>query len=272
MYGPTKLYIYSDGPKNSSDEEKVNSVRNLIDSFLFKFPVEKEYNNQNIGCGRNIYNAINDVLGKNEQVIFLEDDTLPKQDFFKYVDYCLNTYKYDTHIGQVSGYNLMQSYGENSFFFTKYPSCWGWATWSRSLSCYDYVIDKQTEKIFLKKLTSLRQKIFWKIILYRLRNNYIDTWDYQWTVNQIINDRLTIIPHANLIFNQGVGAIGQHSRIGVDLHHRVDCQAYDSSLKDPENNVASISYDEYIDKNVYSRSWAYTIYLLIRTILKELRR
>jgi hypothetical protein len=114
----------------------------------------------------------------------------------------------------ISGNNYASSIANASYYFSKYASCWGWATWSdRWKSYYDQDMVKwknnKKKNFFLEKNENKFAKIFNLV-----SENKINTWDYQWLFAMLNNNLLQIVPKVNLVSNIGFGkgATNTHSK------------------------------------------------------------
>ena len=103
-----------------------------------------------------------------------------------------------------------------SYFFSQLGAIWGWATWKRAWSLYDFKISKWQ----IAKKTKVLSDVFrdndrFKYREMTLDNVYagkIDTWDYQWTFIRLINSGLSILPSENLVYNIGFGEDATHTK------------------------------------------------------------
>ena len=85
------LIIYADGPKHESDIQKVNEVKNYINSIEGFRHVKIIQRQKNYGLARNIVEGVTEVVNQYGKVIVLEDDCLPDISFFQF---CENYYFY----------------------------------------------------------------------------------------------------------------------------------------------------------------------------------
>lgn len=219
---PPRLYIASDGPRENKEgeKEKVETIRKyVLEHIDWDCEVKTLFRDKNLGCGKAVSQAITWFFENEEMGIILEDDCLPSQSFFWFCEELLERYKDDERIGMISGFN----YGytnrliKYSYYFSKYPMIWGWASWrNRWLNCdfnmnnlYEVELTKQLLLIFDNKKYKEKMNI-----LKAVKENKIDTWDYQWSFNLYLNNQLTIIPKNNYIINIGFGYDATHTKRG----------------------------------------------------------
>ena len=196
---PKNLYIACDGPKNE-DADEDNKVMETRDLLLKSF---EEVNSKNFlfskhnqGCKIGVSNAINWFFEHVQEGIILEDDCIPHLDFFFFCEEMLDTYRNDERIWSITGHNQQNNInrGKGTYYFSKYPRSWGWATWKRSWLKYDRDIKdwpKIKSKGVLKNQLDKRSELkYWEKILDNIYyNNAPNTWDYQWTLCSFLNSR-----------------------------------------------------------------------------------
>ncbi len=230
---PQKLYVIADGPRTAypDDHEKCQVTRAVIDTIDWKCHVFKNYADQNLGCQQRIYSGLNWVFDKVESAIIIEDDCLPDPSFFQFCDELLTRYKNDERIAAISGNNFQ--FGRNdiddSYYFSRYPHCWGWATWSRAWRHCDITMKSWPEMKRQSMLASVFNSPgairYWSSKFQDTYEKRMDSWSFPWTLSCWLQSGLTILPNVNLVANIGFGPEGTH-------HH---------SSKTPFCNVPVIS-------------------------------
>jgi hypothetical protein len=216
---PPKLLVIADGPRadHPDDAEKCAAVRAIIDGMDWDCEVLKNYSDVNLGCKRRVSSGLDWVFDTVDEAIILEDDCLPHPTFFRFCEEMLEKYRDDERIAMISGDNFQfgRKRTEYSYYFSRYPHIWGWASWRRSWDNYD-VDMKLWHEIrdggWLADLLGAKKSVwYWKYIFENVYKGKIDTWDYQWTFACWIQSALTIIPNVNLISNIGFGPESSHT-------------------------------------------------------------
>jgi len=210
---PAKIFIIADGPKNKTEKLLTDKTRKNLE-LLLDWPcmILKNYSKNNLGLKERFSSGISWVFEQTDRAIFLEDDCIPDPTFFRYCDELLEKYQNDNRVMTISGNNFQ--FGKNtvpsSYYFSRYPHVWGWATWKRVWDHYDSNITtwpEQSNTSWLRGVTGgLIISKFWKYIFNRLFEGKINTWDYQLTYASFKNNGLNIIPSVNLVTNVGYGA------------------------------------------------------------------
>ncbi|MBE8723932.1 nucleotide-diphospho-sugar transferase [Flavobacterium hungaricum] len=222
---PSKLYVAADGPRTNKENEAelCNETRDIIKKIDWDCEVKTLFRDQNLGCKYAVSSAIDWFFENEEEGIILEDDCLPSSDFFVFADTMLEKYRYDTRIRHIGGTNLQmgQKRGNDSYYFSNLTHVWGWASWRRAWKDYDVELYKYRQENVQESFRNIFSNEIvvecWRKIFYELRDNKIDTWDYQWTITNFFNNSLSIIPNVNLISNIGFGVNATHTNDVNDL-------------------------------------------------------
>lgn len=217
---PTQLYVIADGPRGNSPVEETlcNQARAVVESTNWNCQLFRNYSDQNLGCQRRIYTGLNWVFDHVESAIILEDDCLSHHSFFQFCDELLDRYKDDRRITAISGNNFQfeRNRTEDSYYFSRYPHCWGWATWRRAWLHCDITMEAWPE---VKKNNHLRSVFsnsnhiqYWSSKFQDTYENKIDSWSFPWTLSCWLQNGLTVLPKQNLVKNIGFGEGGTHHR------------------------------------------------------------
>ena len=205
---PKYLYVASDGPRENVDGEakKVNEVRNyIINNIDWDCEIHTLFRDTNLGCGVAIYKAITWFFENEEDGIILEDDCVPCQSFFYFCEELLNKYKDNQSIWQISGNGYYKDKkAKSSYYFSKIPQCWGWATWADRWKNFKFDVSDFSKKDF--ELFSSKKEVqkYWQGILKYIENGKKDIWDYNWVFTVVSNKGFCIDPYNHLVTNVGV--------------------------------------------------------------------
>lgn len=278
---PKYLYIAADGPRNmvAGEKEVCEQTRNIIKEINWDCQLKTLFREENLGCGRAISGAIDWFFENVEQGIIIEDDCLPDDSFFSFCEEMLEKYKNNERVGMISGDNFLFNNFQikDSYYFSKFPHIWGWATWKRAWAKYDFTMSKWLEfknsKEFKTKFPNITSRYYWRNIFNKVYGGKINTWDYQWALTCFLNNFLSVAPKYNLIRNIGFG--------GVNATHTNSqggkfANMATGSLKLPLTHPTEIkdikNFDNYIQKNNFCW-WKMLIKnILPKNILKILRK
>lgn len=259
QYGPSTLYLASDGPRThaTGEAEKVAEIRQfLTDNVDWECTVKTLFRPANLGCKVAVSEAISWFFEHEECGIILEDDCLPNPSFFAFCATMLDLYRDDTRIMQISGTNFMGHYTPDEqypYFFSKYGGIWGWASWRRAWKHFELSPEKYHQAKTSEILKGFLGNAYaWRMSLYeQVFEKNLDTWDYQWSFARAINSGLSVVPRVNLVKNIGFGAEASHTHKSTsDI---ADMQTDELDLQQVERNpfvVADPYYDERLIRKI----------------------
>lgn len=209
---PTRLFIVADGPRSERERERVAAARALTSAIDWDCDVHRNFADTNMGLGTRFKTGVDWVFEHAPQAIILEDDCLPEPSFFPFCYELLDRYRDDKRICAISGSNfqLGRSRTAESYYFSRYPHIWGWATWrDRWTGVYDPRIPRwpelRSETWLLDLLGDRRKAAFWRDRFNDIHKGRINTWDYQWVFAAWLARRICVTPDVNLISNIGFG-------------------------------------------------------------------
>lgn len=126
----SELYIFSDGPRNESDIDKVRQVRETLHLFQERFKaVHITESPVNKGLANSIVDGVSMVIQRYGNIIVLEDDIVTSSYFLEYMNDCLVNYANREDIFSISGYlpNITIPVSASAKVFLWYRICsWGW--------------------------------------------------------------------------------------------------------------------------------------------------
>lgn len=217
---PAKLYIACDGARETvnGEQELVEATRQAVENAIdWPCEVHRRYQDHNQGCAKAVSSAISWMFETEEMGIILEDDCVAKPSFFKFVREMLHRYKDDQRIGMVAGTNLVSSKVTmpDSYCFSKYKACWGWATWKRAWSNFQLDMPWRDSDYYQSVIANngfrAKDKNYWKYRLNLIDANYVSSWDWPWYFCLAAQNQLCIFPSKDLIVNIGFDAEATHT-------------------------------------------------------------
>ena len=259
---PPRLYVAADGPRATREGEAercavVRQIATLVDWHCEVFTLFRE---QNLGCGRAVSSAISWFFENEEQGIILEDDCLPSQSFFYYCQELLTRYSDDERVMCVSGGNFQrgQRVTSDSYYFSRYPHIWGWASWRRAWKHYDFELERWPSFRAARGLRSLSDgntlfESYWKNIFNSARE--IDTWDYQWTFSCWAQNGLTVLPVVNQVTNIGFGSDSTHTMNASSPLANMAALELQFPLAHPSLLIRNVEADARTDRDLFGITW-----------------
>jgi len=242
---PRHLLVIADGPRRSHPEEErlCKEARAIASTPDWPCELVLNFSDENLGCKRRLSSGLDWVFQSFPEAIILEDDCVPSASFFRFCSELLDHYRNDTRIMHISGDNFQdgRKRGTSSYYFSKYPHTWGWATWKRAWAYYDVTMASwpaaNRDNWLRSILDDPREADYWGGIFENLHAGQINTWDYQWVYACWRQGGLSILPNENLVTNIGAGPDATHlkeghSTINLPAHELRDCRHPDSIAVD----------------------------------------
>jgi hypothetical protein len=255
---PKRLYVSSDGPRlNKSNEiEKVKLVRQIITAVNWPCEVKNLFNEHNLGMTIAESKAMSWFFKNEQEGIILEDDTLPHLDFFSFCEKLLYKYRNNEKVLSISGVNFHNGikYGSQSYYFSKYFSGWGWASWRRTWDCYDQKIKFwpkwKVSEDWINKFPDKIERKYWRKIFDKMYLNQIDTWDYSFVASMWHKGGVHISPNVNLISNIGFGKSATNTTNVNDRRGNVPLSSIGNLVHPTEIERCKLA-DKYIFDYIY---------------------
>jgi len=275
---PKQLFVIADGARNDREWEECNKARDIINQVDWNCEVHKNYSDKNLGCKIRISSGLDWFFNNIEEGIVLEDDCVPHQSFFRYCEELLVKYRDNRKVMSISGDNFQDNHwrGSESYYFSNYFHCWGWATWRRAWKYYNVKMEtfpefKKQEKIktvFRKKETQL----YWGNIFNNTYHNLVDAWSYQY-MYAILNEKgVNIVPNTNLVSNIGSNKSSRETIIPNKITNKKTPVAKELPfpILHPKFIKINKRSDNYTDKHLFRRKREKGIISLFKKVLKKL--
>lgn len=215
-YQPTQFFIAVDGPRvdQPAEKELCAQVRSVVDRVDWPCEVKTLFRDKNLGVVQGVITGITWFFEQVESGVILEDDCVAEITFFDYCAELLARYASHTQIKHISGsqFKTENSKVPHSYYFSRIPACWGWATWRRAWAEFDFNLvkntDEETHLRVLKSAVGNRDYHFnfWQNMFNYHREGRDNIWDYRWTYCIWYHNGIVISPAVNMISNIGFGA------------------------------------------------------------------
>ena len=257
---PSQLLVVADGAKiNKLGElEKCNAVRQIIDTLDWECEVFTNYSDINLGCKHRVSSGLDWAFSLVEKAIILEDDCLPNTSFFRFCEELLEEYQHDTRIMAISGNNFQfgRKRTQDSYYFSLYNHCWGWATWRRAWQYYDIEMKLwskiKQERCLKDILVNPGAVRYWRNKFQATYENKIDSWAFRWTFACWLQSGLTILPNVNLVSNIGFNSEGTHHKNSHNIFSNMTTENLEFPLKHPSFMIRHKKADDYTYQMMFS--------------------
>ncbi|MBE9112106.1 glycosyltransferase family 2 protein [Nodosilinea sp. LEGE 07298] len=257
---PPRFYIACDGPRNThaGEAETVQAVQDhVIHNIDWKCEIKTLFRDKNLGCKTAVESAINWFFKHEVMGIILEDDCLPSPSFFPYCEELLSRYLDDERIMAISGDNFQFGHQrtQDSYYFSRYPHCWGWATWRRAWHQYDKGMklwpEIRDQKLLNDILDNRWASRYWQNKFEKTYAGKINSWAFCWTLACWLQSGLTILPNVNLVSNLGFSAGGTHLSNRKDHFANLPRQTMAFPLQHPSYIVRNQKADDFTQRTMF---------------------
>ena len=285
---PNQLFLIQDGAREKRDDdvEKIFECRKIVENIDWDCEVYRDYSETNLGCGMRVYSGITNAFQKVDRLIILEDDILANRSFFSFCKELLEKYKDDERINMISGMNHLEQYSSNdeSYFFSKNGSIWGWATWKRVWGKVDYNMEFAKDKKIMDLIYNVIPN---KYVAKKLVQNgtekreqlnsgeNLTAWSYQFGMTMYLNSQLIIVPKYNLTSNIGITADSTHATDSLKKMPKSIQRVFfmktiemDFPLTHPNHVIDDVIFTQKIEKIMGSNK----VSIFIRRVEGKLRR
>lgn len=217
--GVKQVFFACDGARSSKDTYLIMKCKKLInETVCWKCDINYLYLDENIGCDRMVPKAIDWFFSNVDKGIILEDDCIIDHNFYDFAGTLLSIYEKNESVMNISAPNFQdRKWGEADYYFSRYPSNWGWATWRRAWQKYDHHMKGLDS--FLNRADGLSlildqpdQIKYWKRFFKGLHSGKYTYWDAKWVYSIWKNSGFSITPNANLVCNIGYGFDATHTK------------------------------------------------------------
>jgi len=216
---PKQLFVIADGPRLHKPDDKslCAETRAIVDKIDWDCELLRNYAEENMGCKERIISGLTWVFDQAEQAIIVEDDCIPHLTFYQFCQELLHRYKDDEDIAIISGsgYPPKRKDIEGSYYLSKFPHIWGWATWRRIWEKYESNLSswpdsKQAIQEFLGDALCYAPHIK------RFEEAYVNQddlmWDYMLVYSLYKNKGYSIAPRCNMVTNIGFALDALHTK------------------------------------------------------------
>ncbi len=262
---PRRILVVSDGPRPhiETDIERCAAVRRLFERVDWDCRVDRNFSEHNMGSFPRNSSGLNWVFDQVEEAVVLEDDCLPDPSFFPFCEELLSRYRDDQRVGLISGNNFLKPTNNGqkpSYFFSRYATTWGWASWRRVWRQVDldmpYWPEMRDSGRLRQSFYSSSEERYWRMIYGMIHEKQRkNAWDYQLILTCRRFNLLTAVPSVNLVSNVGYGPDATHCTNIDDWESNVPAYELTFPLAHPDQVDASLLVDYQIFRRRFHMYW-----------------
>ena len=205
------LYIYADGPKDTTQQTAVDEVRSYLRTISGFKTVNLIERKENWGLARNIIDGVTTQVNHYGKVIVLEDDLVVAPYFLQFMNDALETYKDEPKVGHIQACDFTQDPSLPETFLIKWTGSWGWATWERAWKYFNPNGKALLEELEQRKLTytfDFNGKYGFTRMLRRQIEGKNNSWAIRWNASLFLKDILSLNVGRSLVQNEGFDGSG----------------------------------------------------------------
>ncbi len=206
-YKISNAYVFLDGPKNTKDKTLQSEI-----IFQIKFnpfiKLKLIRSKKNKGLANSILQGINFLSKKYENIIILEDDCIPRKEFFLFINQVKKRSYFKKNYSPICGYQFPQLIDKKSYLqsvLLNYFNPWGWCVnsnlWTDYIKCLKKGHIKYNDKLMSKISKICKKKENKKI------------WSKKFMEFNLMKNKKIIYPNKSLIKNIGFDGSGINSSI-----------------------------------------------------------
>jgi hypothetical protein len=255
---PSLLLVVADGPRDAAEEGRCEETRDAIAAAGFECEVLRNYAEENLGLKRRVESGLDWAFDLVDEAMVLEDDCDPHPTFFGYCEELLVRYRDDPRVLTVSGSNFGQGADrdDTSYFFSRYPLIWGWATWARAWRHYSRDLAEWPalrEQGWLEELFGDPQAVQYWTYSFGTHRALEDTWDAGWLFGSWLAGGLAAVSRRNLVTNVGFGEAATHTKTEYrGLFSDVPAVAAELPLRHPARVERDVEADAFLEDVLFS--------------------
>jgi hypothetical protein len=261
---PPRLYVAADGarPEREGEDKRCAEARWTATAVNWPCRVQTLFQDHNLGPKRGPVAGITWFFEHETEGIILEDDIQPLPSFFPYCEDLLERYRDDQRVGVISGSNLVAGRfaAPDSYFFSRYLSIWGWASWRRVWQHYDPEVREWPawrDRGGLHQVSDGNRAFesYWRSIFERAYTRDVDWWSYQLQLVCWMRGLLVAMPAVSQTMNLGFGDESTHTRGRVPGYIRESApQPVTFPLRHPPRVAYAPEADRLIGRRVHGLS------------------
>jgi hypothetical protein len=275
---PLRLFIVADGPRADrlGEADQVARTRDVAMAVDWPCQVTSIFADENMGCGRRVSTGISAAMESVDRLIVLEDDCIADASFFSYSAEMLTRYADDQRVMAVSGNNhqLGRRHSAASYYFSKYPHCWGWATWRRAWKHFDLRVPAWPAFRDAGGLAAIcdsdAEQEYWTEIFDKVHAGRSKSWAFPWVLACWMQHGLTVLPEVNLVSNIGFGDDATHT------HRKTKVAGLKTQplgpIVHPDWVSRNVAADRFTDQLMFSGTVRRDLFKRVERAVKKLRR
>lgn len=210
------IYVHIDRGSDSQSEDEAQLLFDKILAYRDRMGLNLRISRPSVnqGIAVSMVSSISRILENESGVLVLEDDCLPSNDFFEYMDESFGRMQENTAIALACGAQFAgREIVDAEWVLSRYPLNWGWGinrlAWT---TVSGLLLSKQPLKYRRGGQLSRSEIAYWNAGSRRALEGFTDVWDTLLVRELIRHDLRVLLPGANLVQNNGDEEFATHTR------------------------------------------------------------
>jgi hypothetical protein len=212
-----QLYVFCDGPRDESEAEQVERVRELVRAVEWIQPIVVA-RAENVGLSRSIRSGLDLLFETHDTAIVIEDDICVAPEFYEYARAALRHYEPASRIAGITGlrYPFDRAALDGSpfdVFLSPRFSSWAWATWKDRWRAFSFDPAELRRQIgAARKFDPGRAGVDMPAMIEGavVSETLHGSWDVVCALNMLLREQFFVTPAWNMVENTGLSD-GTHS-------------------------------------------------------------
>lgn len=217
-YRPRRLFVFADGWKkgDTGEEALCREARDLVRRGVdWPCRLVMSCSSRRLGLKTSVERGLRRVFREVSQAVILEDDCVAQAGFFDFCEEGLRKFALDRTVMSISG-SCFVAPGipiPAPSFLSRYPHCWGWATWRRAWRQYRGRLGHGELLAAVRRQDfSCRERFHWERVAGQMSRRELSSWAYFWMWTHWRMEGLALTPAVNLVRNIGFDSTARHTR------------------------------------------------------------
>ncbi len=261
------LIIFSDGARYEREKQKVNDLRNYLETVSGFNSIRIVRREKNFGLANSIIDGVTTVINEYKKIIVMEDDLVTSPFFIQYMNSALTLYQDNPKVASIHGYVYPVEENLPQTFFLRGADCWGWATWERAWNLFnpnpvELLNELANHKLLYEfDLNGTTHNV--KMLKNQARGK-VDSWAVRWHASIFLKNMFTLYPGKSLVQNIGTDGEGTHTD-STNIYKVIlsENNIEVNEIPVEQNQTALKAFEKFfisIKPNFLSRIWKKIIY------------
>ena len=211
------IYVCLDGPASINEKNETDECRGVLRKMQAQYPgrIRERISDVNLGAAHSVLAAVTWAFQTEDFLIVIEDDCIPIDDFFDFVQLGKKFLEKSGDCYIICGSQFAPaSVTFSTWALSSYPLIWGWATSRDKWQSILGLLAEYENSTRFSGHGSLSERSFWHSGAMRSYKGFVDAWDLP-LVNALRHvGGLALLPGENLVTNIGNDGFATHTLEG----------------------------------------------------------